>query len=172
MHERLHALVYPRHVLVRSSRASPWLASQRDLATGQRVEGDVVEPTGGLADRSGARWPGAATVRRYTFREDRVELRDAVKLSGVRVRCATGCARWRASRSRQRDGAALGARGARAARGGEWAGHQRTLPAGAALTRRMSRPVLDMGSPIPEGMVRVREAGCRSRRAPSAVETT
>jgi len=95
-HEWLHALVYPlRHGLVRSLKeASPWLASQRDLATGQRVEGDVVEFTGGLADRSGARWPGAATLRRYTFREDRVELRDGLTLSGVR-----GALRYRLPRA-------------------------------------------------------------------------
>jgi len=95
-HEWLTALLYPlRHGLVRSLQdASPWLASQRDLQTGQRVEGDVVEFTGGLADRSGERWPGAATVRRYTFREDRVELRDSLTLSGVR-----GALRYRLPRA-------------------------------------------------------------------------
>lgn len=88
--EWLHACAYPlRHVLLRSWReASPWLGSHRDLQTGQRVEGDTVEFEGGLADRDGRRWPGATTRRRYVFRDDRVDLRDDLLLSGVHGRVA------------------------------------------------------------------------------------
>jgi hypothetical protein len=91
----LGALTYPlEHILLRSLReASPWLASQRDLETTQRVEGDVVEFRGGLADRDGRRWPGASTTRRYTFREERVELVDTLHLAGVR-----GAVRYRLPR--------------------------------------------------------------------------
>jgi hypothetical protein len=82
------AALYPlRHVLARSWReASPWLASHRDLQTAQHVEGDTVVFEGGLADRDGVRWPGAATRRAYAFLPERVELHDTLRLDGVRGR--------------------------------------------------------------------------------------
>jgi hypothetical protein len=105
----LHALLYPwRHIVARSWReASPWLASHLDLETVQQVEGDVVTFRGALADREGLRWPGTETERRYAFLEDRVELRDTLRLhdvrgavryrvpaalQGVEVRCEGGAA--------------------------------------------------------------------------------
>jgi hypothetical protein len=85
-HEWFGALAYPvRHAVARSWReASPWLASHRDLATTQRVEGDVVEFEGGLADRDGERAQGVTTRRRYTFLAERLELHDELRLAGVR----------------------------------------------------------------------------------------
>jgi len=86
--EWLGAALYPwRHVLLRSWReASPWLSSHRDLQTAQHVAGDTLIFEGGLADRDGLRWPGAATRRTYVFRPDRLELHDTLRLDGVRGR--------------------------------------------------------------------------------------
>jgi hypothetical protein len=177
-HEWLTALLYPlRHGLVRSLQdASPWLASQRDLQTGQRVggrRGGVHRRAGGSQRRALARRRHGAALHLPRGSGGAARQRDALgrarRAALPAAPRAGGASRWRA-RARRR-----GARGARcvsprgAARWSWWsAGTIRWSSADA----RDVPAALDMGSPIPEGMVRVRAAGCRSRRAPPAVETT
>lgn len=79
------ALAYPfRHVLLATWRAStPELGSHLDTATTQDVTDTEVLFRGGVADLDGLRWPGVETERRYVFAEQRVELTDTLRLSGV-----------------------------------------------------------------------------------------
>ncbi len=88
----LRGLAYPvRHVLLRFlGDASPWCAAHTDTETTHAWDGRVAVFTGALADGRGARVPGTATERRYTFEEDAVLLEDVLRLDGV-----SGAVRYR-----------------------------------------------------------------------------
>lgn len=81
----LRGLAYPfRHILARSLRdASPWYAAHLDHLTSHVYDGRTVTFAGALAERTGKRWPGTQTERRYTFRDDAVEVHDTLRLDDV-----------------------------------------------------------------------------------------